>query len=78
MSRSRRKTPIIGHTGAATDHPWKQRAARRLRHRVKQVLEQWLECDRFPGRPWDLESCWASDKDGKSYHHGPAAKWMRK
>lgn len=78
MSRSRRKTPIIGHTGTASDHPWKQRAARRLRHRVKQQLVQWLDCGRFAGRPWDLESCWASDKDGKSYHRDPAAKWMRK
>lgn len=78
MSRSRRKTPIIGNTSAETDHPWKQRAARRLRHRVKQQLEQYLECDRFPGRRWDLDSCWSSEKDGKHYWMDAEEKWLRK
>lgn len=78
MSRSRRKTPIFGHTTAASDHPWKRRVARRLRHRVKQHLEQFLECDRFPGRPWDLDSCWSSEKDGKNYCPEIDPRWMRK
>ena len=78
MSRSRRKTPIFGHTTAETDHPWKKRAARRLRHRVKQALNQTFDGDNFAGRPWDLESDWSSDKDGKSFCRKPDSKWLRK
>lgn len=78
MSRSRRKTPILGHTSADTDHPWKKRAARRLRHWAKQALNQTLDGDCFAGRPWDLESDWSSDKDDKSYCRAPDPKWMRK
>ena len=78
MSRSRRKTPIFGHTGATTDHPWKKAAARRLRRRVKQHLCATLDGDRFAGKPWDLESDWSSDKDGKSWWRNPDARAMRK
>lgn len=78
MSRSRRKTPIFGHTGAESDHVWKKQAARRLRRSVKQVLDATLDGDRFAGRPWDLDSDWSSEKDGKSYHRTPDPKRMRK
>ncbi|HCF24323.1 MULTISPECIES: hypothetical protein [unclassified Novosphingobium] len=78
MSRSRRKTPIFGNTTAETDHPWKKQVARRLRHRVKQVLEQTLDGDHFAGRPWDLDSAWSSEKDGKHYCAAPDPRWMRK
>jgi hypothetical protein len=78
VCRSRCKTPIFGNTNAKSDHPWKKRAARRLRHRVKQALNQSRDGDSFAGRPWDLESDWSSDKDGKSYCHAPNPKWMRK
>lgn len=78
MSRSRRKTPIFGHTGAETDHPWKKAAARRLRHRVKQHLVAMLDGDRFAGKRWDLESNWSSAKDGKFWWGAAAPKDMRK
>ena len=78
MSRSRRKTPIFGHTGAETDHPWKKAAARRLRHRRKQHLAATLDGDRFAGHPWDLESDWSSAKDGKCWWGGAGVKDMRK
>lgn len=78
MSRSRRKTPIFGHTSAASDHPWKKHVARRLRHRVKQALNQDHADERFAGRRWDLDSCWSSAKDGKSYCPGIGPRWMRK
>lgn len=78
MSRSRRKTPIFGHTAAESDHLWKKAAARRLRHRVKQHLVATLDGDRFAGRPWDLESDWASQKDGKFYWNKASPKDMRK
>ncbi len=78
MSRSRRKTPIFGNTSAESDHIWKQAAARRLRHQRKQHLAATLDGDRFAGRPWDLESDWSSDKDGKSWWGKAGAKDMRK
>ena len=49
MYRSRRKTPIFGHTSAETDHPWKKRVARKLRRRVKQHLDATLDGDRIAG-----------------------------
>jgi hypothetical protein len=78
MSRSRRKTPIFGHTGAETDHPWKKAAARRLRRRVKQHLTATLDGDGFAGKRWDLESDWQSNKDGKHWWDKAGPKDMRK
>jgi hypothetical protein len=78
VSRSRRKTPIFGHTTAVTDHPWKKAAARRLRHRVKQYLTATLDGDRIAGKPWDLESDWQSDKDGKHWWGKARPNDMRK
>ena len=48
------------------------------RNTNKQQLEQYLECDRFPGRRWDLDSCWSSEKDGKHYWMDAEEKWLRK
>jgi hypothetical protein len=78
MSRSCRKTPISGITSAESDHRWKAMASRKLRHRVKQVLEATLDGDRFAGKRWDLVNPWSSEKDGKHYWRTPDAKFMRK
>ena len=78
MSRSRRNQPILGHTSAETDHPWKKQVSRRLRHRVKQALNQTLDGDVFAGKPWDLDSEWSSAKDGKSYYAKVDPRRMRK
>jgi hypothetical protein len=78
MSRSRRKTPIFGHTTAKSDHDWKKKAARTLRHRVKQHLNATLDGDRFAGKRWDLVNPWTSDKDGKHYWSKAELHHMRK
>lgn len=78
MSRSRRRTPIFGHTSAASDHRWKKSVSRKLRRRVKQHLVATLDGDRFAGKPWDLDSDWSSEKDGKFYSRAPKVEWMRK
>ena len=65
MSRSRRKTPITGITTARSDHAWKKKAARKLRHRVKQHLGKTLDSDRFAGKRWDVVDPWNAPKDGK-------------
>lgn len=74
MSRSRPKMPNFGHTSAESDHPSKNRIAWWLRHRVKQALNQTSGGDCFAGRPWDLESDWSSDKDGRSFCRNPDPK----
>ena len=78
MSRSRRKTPIFGHTGAESDHEWKKKAARKLRRAVNQHLGNTLDGDRFVGMRWELVDPWTSDKDGKFYWVKVASKHMRK
>jgi hypothetical protein len=78
MSRSRRKTPIFGNTGADTDHPWKKASARKLRRGVKQVLQATQDGDNFSGKRWDLVNPWSSEKDGKHYCTAPDPRWMRK
>lgn len=78
MSRSRRKTPIFGHTTAESDHPWKKQAARALRRSAKQRLEATLDADRFAAKRWDLVNPWSSQKDGKFYSCDPQVRWMRK
>lgn len=78
MSRSRRKTPIFGHTGAGSDAEWKAQSARTLRRKVKQHLEATLDGDGFAGKRLDVVNPWSSDKDGKFYERQPVAKDMRK
>jgi hypothetical protein len=78
MSRSRRKTPIVGHTTAKSDAEWKAKSARKLRHKVKQHLESTLDGDGFAGRRWDAVNPWDAPKDGKHYWRGAGAKDMRK
>lgn len=78
MSRSRRKTPITGHTTAQSDAEWKAKAARLLRHSVKQQLTKELHTDDFPGKRWDVVNPWSSDKDGKGWFGKLHPKWMRK
>ena len=67
MSRSRRKTPIFGHTSATSDHPWKKAASRKVRRKVKQTLGATLDGDRFVGKRCELVNPWSSEKDGKHW-----------
>jgi hypothetical protein len=78
MSRSRRKTPIFGHTTAESDHQWKKKAARTLRHRVKQHLNVTLSGDHFAGKRWDLVNPWDAPKDGKHWWKSNDPRSMRK
>lgn len=65
MSRSYRKTPKAGITTAKSDHAWKKKAARRLRRRVKQDLQNSSDGDRFADKRWDVVDPWGAPKDGK-------------
>lgn len=78
MSRSRRKTPICGITTAPSDGEWKARAARRLRHRVKQQLGTTLDAERFAGKRWDVIDPWDAPKDGKFWFGLERRELLRK
>ena len=78
MSRSRRKTPISGITTATSDAEWKAKAARALRHKVKQLLKSTLDGDHFAGKRWDVVNPWSSPKDGKHWFGYRDPRWMRK
>jgi len=78
MSRSRKKTPICGITTACSDAAWKAKAARILRHRVKQALAIDLTSDEFAGKRWDAVNPWAAPKDGKRWFGDGHPTYWRK
>lgn len=78
MSRSRRKTPIFGNSSAASDAAWKAQAARKLWHRVKQVLAVTLDGDHFAGKRWEVVNPWDAPKDGKHWFGSADVRWLRK
>lgn len=77
MSRSKRKTPIIGLTTARSDKPYKVAEHRKERHAVAAIVKKTADGDdpllhRSPyGNPWN------APKDGKQMVD-PKSKWMRK
>ena len=74
MSRSRRKTPIVGITTADSDKLFKQAEHRRERRTVKALLDAGAEPPpaKTFGDPWD------GQKDGKQWLDEPPPKLMRK
>jgi hypothetical protein len=66
MSRSCRKTPIVGITTAASEKRDKQLANRRLRRVVKRVLRDEPEAQVLPLKR-EVSDVWAMDKDGKRW-----------
>ncbi len=78
MSRSRRRSPIRGITTASTDHPWKKAAARKLRRRVRQMIQSDPEGFNLAGKRWDLVNPYSSEKDGKVWFGGDRDDLLRK
>ncbi|MGV7120215.1 hypothetical protein [Sphingopyxis sp. 550A] len=78
MSRSRRKTPITGHTTAQSDAEWKAKAARVLRHRTKQALEADPDDMNFSGKRWEAINPWSAPKDGKYWFGKATPHLLRK
>lgn len=74
MSRSRRKTPIVGITTADSDKAFKQTEHRRERRAVKTLLGAGEE----PPPTRTFGDPWAGQKDGKAWLDEPAPKLMRK
>ena len=79
MSRSRKKTPIVGHTKAESDKPFKVKEHRRERRVVKQDLTSADDYDNMvlPDKEQHGND-WESPKDGKKWMKKPKEKWMRK
>jgi hypothetical protein len=78
MSRSRRKTPITGHTTARSDAAWKAKAARVLRHTAKQALETSPDDTTFSGKRWEAINLWSAPKDGKYWFGKGDPRLLRK
>lgn len=79
MSRSRKNTPIVGHTKAESDKPFKVKEHRRERRVVKQDLTSTDDYDNLalPDKK-QYGNDWESPKDGKRWIKKPKEKWMRK
>ena len=66
MSRSRRRTPIIGFA-ADSDKRYKTQEHRRARRMTRSVLTTTLDPDHRRLHSKQFGNDWASDKDGKHY-----------
>ncbi|QDK81468.1 hypothetical protein EXU85_23795 [Spirosoma sp. KCTC 42546] len=73
MSRSLRKTPILGITTASTEKQDKRWANRRLR-RINRVRIRKAD---EPARLREVSNVWDFKKDGKMYYLSPLAAWLR-
>ena len=79
MSRSRRKTPIMGVAGGprASEKKDKTMSAKLVRAAAKQLIAK--GSDILPERPRDMFNPWGMSKDGKAtFDPKKWPKWMRK
>lgn len=70
MSRSRRKTPILGHTTCSSERDDKKRWHRRWRNRERTNLVNASREDFYDHLPVlknEVSNVWSMGKDGKSY-----------
>ena len=77
MSRSRRKTPVIGMTTARSDKPYKVDAHRRERRALRTRLLFDLEDSGRCLHPKLFGDPWRAPKDGRQMVD-PDSKWVRK
>jgi hypothetical protein len=81
MSRSYRKTPIIGIAGDSEKQD-KKIANARFRKKERQALQQY-RIDNIPHDLNDVSNVWSMSKDGKQYlnpdgEYFKSGKWRRK
>ena len=75
MSRSRRKTPVVGWTLAESEKGDKQKANRKLRRLAKEAVRLAKE----PPIQRETSNIWLMDKDGKQrFDPSEHPKLMRK
>jgi hypothetical protein len=78
VSGSRRKSPFVGHTTAASDKAWKAQSARKTRRAVHQTLGETLDGDALPEKRHALTDPWDAPKDGRQRLADPASPLLRK
>ena len=76
MSRSRKKTPILGNCGD-TEKQDKRRANRAFRRRINDILQTDSDPDVLPELQ-EVSSRWDFEKDGRHWVFNPLEKWLRK
>lgn len=79
MSRSYKKTPIIGHTHSESEKADKKIWHRRFRHKTKDIIRSMHNDvdsmnDVIMPVEDDVSSLWSMSKDGKSY----LGNWLKK
>lgn len=79
MSRSYKKTPIIGHTGADSEKYDKKIWHKRFRHKTKDMIRSMrndpdMIDDTVMPVEDDVSSTWSMSKDGKHY----LGEWLKK
>lgn len=79
MSRSYKKTPIIGHTKSESEKYDKKIWHRRFRHKTKDILRSLhndpdMIDDAVMPVEDDVSSLWSMSKDGKTY----LGNWLKK
>lgn len=77
MSRSRKKTPKLGHSMSASEKEDKQRYSREQRHAAKAKLNVDPEAP-IEETEHRRSGTWNFAKDGKHWVKAPRAKEMRK
>ncbi|MDH7461390.1 hypothetical protein QEG73_08865 [Chitinophagaceae bacterium 26-R-25] len=75
MSRSKKKTPITGITGAESEKNDKRIANRKFRRITKMQVKK--GDDKFVELK-EISNVWSFDKDGKHYLKSPTKKDLRK
>lgn len=75
MSRSYRKTKIIGNTTATTEKSDKRDANRKYRRIIKTEIQLGKEILRHTK---EISSLWWFEKDGKTYRPDLCPKYLRK
>lgn len=75
MSRSKRKTPIVGNAICRSEKEDKQIANRKLRRAQKQAINNG---DEILPLKREKSNVWAFGKDGKHYMQNFDEKYMRK
>lgn len=79
MSRSYKKVPVAGHTGAESEKYDKKIWHRRFRHRTKDILRSMhndpdMIDDTIMPVEDDVSSTWSMSKDGKHY----LGNWLKR
>lgn len=77
MSRSRKKTPVRGVTGARSEKTDKRQINRAIRKRTRKALRKDGDLQ-VPPDPREVRDVWDMAKDGKYFLKQPRPKDLRK